>query len=651
MGYKVKKCSRLVLIVIIAFINVSIVFTYISYADQNVVEYGNDKNYAPFSYESNDKPTGFENDLINLIFSNGEYVLKFNMDYTWAKVEELTKNKKLDICGPLVKTPEREKEMLISDVAYSRYYGVFTKADSGELIPSDLGAYKIGAVKGYYGEIIAKDILKATDVVIFENFSEMLHALAGNQIFAVADSIETIKYYIEKENLSEQIILQKDGMFSYDASFGISKDRPDLLIFVNQRLKEIIASGEYEILYIKNFSTHSKYYNDSKNQTYIISILGIIGITILILILIRLYIIYLKKRIFSDLEKINEKDKELLFLSRYDHLTGVYGRRFYEEDIERIDIKENLPLSFIMGDVNGLKLINDSFGHKVGDEILIKSANAIKLACRERDIVARLGGDEFIIALPNSNTEDALKVIDHIKNLLKHEKVSGLEISISFGYETKIDEKQDIKDIYINIENQMYQRKIYESASIRSKTITLITSALFEKNNRELIHSKKVSELCILVSEKMGFSKENINLMRLAGLMHDIGKIGISDKILNKTGKLNENEYFEIKKHPEIGYRILSSIIEFSEIANFVLEHHEKWDGTGYPQGLKGEEIRIEARIIAIADAYDAMTTKRTYRDALSDEDAIDEIRRCAGTQFDPNIVSIFVKHIMNELI
>jgi HD-GYP domain-containing protein (c-di-GMP phosphodiesterase class II) len=143
----------------------------------------------------------------------------------------------------------------------------------------------------------------------------------------------------------------------------------------------------------------------------------------------------------------------------------------------------------------------------------------------------------------------------------------------------------------------------------------------------------------------MDFDKEDINQIRIAGLMHDIGKIGIEEKILNKPNKLNQEERYELIRHVEIGYRILSSVNEFSEIANHVLEHHERWDGSGYPKGLKGEEISLQARIIAIADSFDAMTTDRPYRGALNEQEAIKELKRCSGTQFDPEIVKIFIEN------
>jgi len=152
--------------------------------------------------------------------------------------------------------------------------------------------------------------------------------------------------------------------------------------------------------------------------------------------------------------------------------------------------------------------------------------------------------------------------------------------------------------------------------------------------------------LCEKIAQKMDFDQKNIDKIKIAGLMHDIGKIGISDEILNKSGKLDEQEWNQIKKHSDAGYRILSSAIEFSEIAECVLTHHERWDGKGYPKGLSGSDIPLFSRIIAVADAFDAMTSVRTYRLALSIEKVIDEMKTNAGKQFDPHIVELFIDNI-----
>jgi diguanylate cyclase (GGDEF)-like protein/PAS domain S-box-containing protein len=355
-------------------------------------------------------------------------------------------------------------------------------------------------------------------------------------------------------------------------------------------------------------------------------------------------------RITGTVQDITERMKnenELLYLSIHDHLTGLYNRRFFEQELKNLDTTDSLPLSIIMCDVNGLKLVNDSFGHDSGDRLLKKAAETIKKVCREEDVIARIGGDEFVLLLPKTSAYESVEIANHIKELASKEKVANIELSISYGYDTKTTDKQSIVEIIANAENHMYRHKLYERSSIRSKTTDLIMNALFEKSNREAAHSNRVSSICQSIATKMNFNKDAVNQMKIAGLIHDIGKIGVDETILNKPGNLTNDERIDIERHPEIGWRLLSSTNEFSELAQFVLNHHEKWDGSGYPNGLRGEAIQLEARIIAVADAYDAMTSERSYRKALSMEEAIKELIRCSGMQFDPGIVDVFVNQVL----
>ncbi len=351
--------------------------------------------------------------------------------------------------------------------------------------------------------------------------------------------------------------------------------------------------------------------------------------------------------VFRDYSAKKQKQEEVEYLSYHDQLTGLYNRRFYEEELKRLDTKRNLPLTIVMGDVNGLKLINDSFGHTMGDELLKKVAEVIKKVCRADDIIARLGGDEFVMILPETDAFEAEKIMKRIKGLLLKEKVGSIDISISFGNETKNCEEESIHDVFKNTEDHMYRHKLSESLSVKNKTIHLALNSLYEKNRGEQTHSIRVGEICKNIAIELNLETDVINGLKTAGLMHDIGKIGIDDAILNKSQKLSDDDWVQIKRHPEIGYRILSSVNEFSEMADYVLEHHERWDGKGYPRGLKGEEILLEARIIAVADAFDAMTSDRTYGNALSVEAAVEDIRRCSGTQFDTNIAKVFIDKVI----
>lgn len=354
------------------------------------------------------------------------------------------------------------------------------------------------------------------------------------------------------------------------------------------------------------------------------------------------------KRKNLELDK-KKKQEEILFLSYCDQLTGLFNRRYFEDKLKEIDSADNLPITLVMADVNGLKLVNDSFGHNLGDELLKKAAEVLKNGCRNSDIISRLGGDEFVAILTKTNEQQAEQIIKRINCIASKEKVGAIDISISFGYETKYCMDENINDIFKNAEDYMYRHKLYESSSIRNKTIDLIMNTLYEKSKREMLHSKRVSELCEALALRMEFDIYKVNQIKIAGLMHDIGKMGIDENILNKPLKLNDEETKEIKRHPEIGYRILSSSNEFSEIADYVLKHHERWDGNGYPGGFKAAEISIQSRIIAVADAFDAMTSDRPYRKGLSIMDALEELKRCSGKQFDPDIAEIFVNMIIEQ--
>ena len=352
---------------------------------------------------------------------------------------------------------------------------------------------------------------------------------------------------------------------------------------------------------------------------------------------------------FRDFSEKKQKQEKIKFLSYHDQLTGLYNRRFYEEELKRLDTKKNLPMTIIMGDLNGLKLINDSFGHTTGDEILKKVADVMVKVCRADNIISRLGGDEFVIILPKTNTFEAELIIKRINDLLLKEKLGSFGLTISFGYETKNNEEEKVQVIFKKAEDNMYKRKLFESPRMKANTTSAIISTLHEKNKREAQHSNRVSLLCKRMGEALGLPENKVEELKYVGLLHDIGKIAIDESILNKSGKLTDNEWKEIKRHPEIGYRILSTVNDMAKMAKDVLYHHERWDGKGYPSGLKKEDIPFVSRIIAIADAYDAMTSERSYRKALSDKLVLEELQNNAGSQFDPTLISVFIEKVMRK--
>lgn len=351
--------------------------------------------------------------------------------------------------------------------------------------------------------------------------------------------------------------------------------------------------------------------------------------------------------VMVDITELRKSQEKIDYLAFHDQLTGLYNRRFYEEELKRLDTKRNLPLSLVILDVNGLKLINDGFGHLVGDELLKTVANVMKKKFRADDIIARIDGDEFIIILPKTDSDKVKVIVKRLNESIEKKSIANINISVAYGWDTKIDEKEDIVNIYKRAEEYMYRRKLFESTSMRYKTIEVIMNTLCEKNIREQKHSKRVSELSGLIGLALNLSKSRIKEIETAGLMHDIGKTAIDDKILNKPDKLDKYERDEIRRHPEIGYRILSSVNEYALLAKYVLAHHERWDGKGYPEGLKGKDIPLVSRIIAVADSYDAMTNDRPYRKALDKKVAIQEIIDNSEIKYDPEIVKVFIEKVL----
>jgi len=353
--------------------------------------------------------------------------------------------------------------------------------------------------------------------------------------------------------------------------------------------------------------------------------------------------------IIFDVSDREEAIEENRYLSYHDLLTDLYNRRYFETEITRLDVARNWPMTIVIGDINGLKLINDSFGHLEGDDFLKLTADILRKAFREDDIIARVGGDEFAILLPKTSREETEEDLSRVKLLIQEAIKQKPLLSISFGYATKTESNSLMKNKMMEAENMMYSNKTFENTSMRNKSVKLIMNALFEKSARELKHSNRVSKICTQIAIAMAMSQDEVNRVKLAGLVHDIGKIGVDEKILNKPNSLDELEWKEIKKHPEAGWRILSSTDEFSEVSKFILCHHERWNGSGYPNQLKEYEIPLESRIISVADAFDAMTNSRTYNQNVSKDQAITELRNFSGTQFDPEIVEIFITKVLDN--
>lgn len=332
-----------------------------------------------------------------------------------------------------------------------------------------------------------------------------------------------------------------------------------------------------------------------------------------------------------------------------DKLTGLYNREFFEEELSRLDSCRQLPMSVIMGDLSGLKLINDAFGHEMGDRALKRVAELMRKAFRKEDIVSRVGGDEFVVLLPKTPEKTALSIVRRIKEDCAANPLEFIKISVSFGVATKTVAEEDIHEMFKKAEDRMYFNKLTESREAKQAMIRYIKDKLEEMSLESKSHIERLKELCLMMAGKLDLSEIEKEELRLLCEYHDIGEIGVPRKILQKKEPLSKAEWENLRRHSEIGYHIIGSSKEALAIDELILTHHERWDGKGYPGLLKKEDIPLTARIFAITDAYEAMINGRPYRSGIANEEALKEIWSKAGTQFDPYLAGIFVRLMQSE--
>ena len=347
--------------------------------------------------------------------------------------------------------------------------------------------------------------------------------------------------------------------------------------------------------------------------------------------------------VITNIADRKQAEESILYISYHDSLTHLYNRAYLEETMQRLDTDRQLPASIIIADLNGLKLVNDTFGHDAGDRMLKAAAEILRKSCRKEDVIARWGGDEFVIFLPQTSEENAKSICRRIKNNCRKVFIEDVPLSVSLGVTVKQKVGVDLVMLLNEAEDDMYKHKLTEGRRERRSLLKALLKSLENKSFETRTHIERMQKTAMNLGKAVGLSRSELNRLRLLINLHDIGKITIPGEILNKKGPLTPHEWAVIRKHPETGYRIARASEEFAHVAEDLLAHHERWDGSGYPQGLKGDDIPLLARITAVVDAWEIMSAGSAYKQALPKNAVAAEILRCAGSQFDPELAEIFL--------
>lgn len=351
--------------------------------------------------------------------------------------------------------------------------------------------------------------------------------------------------------------------------------------------------------------------------------------------------------IVKDITEQKQKEARINYMLYHDELTGLYNRRYLNKYLNELAKNKTFPISFISIDINGLKKINELFGNQSGDQVLIKLTEIIKVLLTEADTLFRVGGDEFLISLPAKKLKQAEELMDEIKTSSFEFKDQQLQFSIGTGAAARVNPAENLELTIERSVDNMYLNKMNDDYSLKSYIVKSMLTTLEAKSFETNEHADRMRKMAISLGKEVNLKRSQLDELSMLAVLHDIGKVAIPESILKKPARLTEEEFKVVKTHPEIGYRIVQSIPKLENVAQGVLAHHEKWNGQGYPQGLKGETIPIIARIITIIDSFDVMINKRSYKEAYSMDYAVAELRRCSGGQFDPLLVNKFLTKVL----
>lgn len=457
--------------------------------------------------------------------------------------------------------------------------------------------------------IESNEILKT----VIDNIPQLIFFKDTQGIYKIANK-PCLDFYSEKG--INNIIGKSDSELKLDKNFINTCEKNDKLVIYKRKpvyIEERINSNNTQQI----FQTVKTPVIDKNNE-----FIGIVGVA-------------------HDITEQKKFEEDLKHLSYTDSLTGLHNRAYFTKKVNELIKEEAFPIRIIMGDVNGLKMVNDTFDHIEGDNLIIAMSNRLK-SLYNNDLIFRWGGDEFILLVPNCNSCVECDLMRKITTIDNSSLNLNFTLSMSIGSSIIKNKYDNLDDALKDAENELYSHKLLVGKNVRISILTNLIKTLHVKNIENIEHIDRVIDLCLKLGKKLNLSLETLDELALIAKLHDIGKIAISEEILLKPETLSYEEFEIMKTHSEKGYRLLMTIPELNHIAKGILSHHENYDGSGYPLGLSKNEIPLISRIFSIVDAYDTMTNNSLYNKTKTKLEAIAELKKCSGTQFDPKIVELF---------
>lgn len=461
---------------------------------------------------------------------------------------------------------------------------------------------------------------------------------SNDSIVLINDKGLIIRWNSNMEELTGLDCIDTEGYYCWDIFSQIFDNKQEKIEFkqyLEQTVLEFFSSGQNSWLY-------------DINENKIIHKNGISLIVQVSHFPIKTIYGYMLATIFRDITNSRNIEKRIQRQNLHDRLTNLYNRTAFEQEMERLETISCAPLAILIADVDGLRKINEQMGHEAGDEVLLATSCIIKKHLHDKDILARIGSDEFAVLLPHVDRTGVMSLSCIIKKSIEkynHAKL-GPYLNITLGFAVRNEPSTSIKKLFAEAENSMYKGKLYSTYSTKKSNVKILSQTLKIKDSITAEHSERLQSLIVFIAPTLELSGKRLDELRLLARFHDIGKIGIPDSTLFKPGPLNPEEAEQMMKHCEIGYNLALLSPELSPIAYKILCHHEWWNGEGYPQGLKEDSIPLESRILAIVDAFDAMTKYRPYRKAITKEEALAELHRGLGMQFDPVLVPQLIRRL-----